>query len=110
MDPLTHLAQQDRRPLEEIVSQLLPEELHRVIQSWGLEECGELIMLATAEQLTQIFDVDLWRSAHPGMSVEFDAARFGLWLEVLAEVDPDRAAQKLTELDADLVIAGLICG
>src|SRR5262249_51096566 len=64
------------------------------------------VMLATPEQLTQIFDVDLWRTAQPGLNEQFDAERFGLWLEVLADVDPNRAAQKLTTMDADLLIGG----
>ena len=63
--------------------------------------------LATPEQLMRIFDLDLWRSAQPGVDEEFDAERFGLWLEVLAEFGASSAAQKLAQIDADLVIAGL---
>src|SRR5262249_40881251 len=59
------------------------------------------------EQLTRIFDLDLWRSAQPGMDEQFDAERFGVWLEVLAEFGATVAAQKLAEMDADLVSAGL---
>jgi hypothetical protein len=64
-------------------------------------------VLATPEQLTRIFDLDLWRSAQPGRDEQFDADRFGVWLEVLAEFGASMAAQKLAEIDADLVIAGL---
>ena len=97
----------DTPHLEEIVPRLQPDLLHRVIQSCGLEDCGELVVLATPEQLTRIFDLDLWRSSQPGMDEQFDAERFGVWLEVLAEFDASVAAQKLAEMDADLVIAGL---
>src|SRR5215813_5233945 len=93
--------------LEHVVPRLQPELLHRVIQSCGLEDCGELVVLATPEQLTSIFDLDLWRSAQPGMDEQFDAERFGVWLEVLAELGDSMAAQKLTEMNANLVIAGL---
>src|SRR5215813_4624117 len=93
--------------LEHVVPRLQPELLHRVIQSCGLEDCGELVVLATPEQLTRIFDLDLWRSAQPGMDEQFDADRFGVWLEVLADFGASMAAQKLTEMDADLVIVGL---
>src|SRR5215831_4056831 len=93
--------------LEHVVPRLQPELLHRVIQSCGLEDCGELLVLATPEQLTRIFDLDLWRSAEPGMDEQFDADRFGVWLEVLAESGERVAAQKVAEMDADLVIAGL---
>src|SRR5215475_10596153 len=110
-------ASQDRRTaldrildtprLEQVVPRLPPDLLHRVIQTCGLEDCGELVVLATPEQLTRIFDLDLWRSAQPGMDEQFDADRFGVWLEVLAEFGASMAAQKLAEMDADLVIAGL---
>src|SRR5437870_1291945 len=96
----------DTPNLEHVVPRLQPELLHRVIQSCGLEDSGALVMLATSEQLTRIFDLDLWRSAPPGMDEHFDAERFGVWLEVLAEFGVEVAARKLAELDADLVIAG----
>ena len=97
----------DTPHLEHVVPRLQPDLLHRVIESCGLEDCGDLVMLATPEQLTRIFDLDLWRPAQPGMDEQFDAERFGVWLEVLAEFGDNTAAQKLAEMDADLVIAGL---
>jgi hypothetical protein len=93
--------------LAQVVPRLPPEMLHRVIQSCGLEDCGELIALATPDQLTRVFDLDLWRSDHPGIDERFDADRFGVWLEVLAESGPTVAAQKLAEMNVDLVIAAL---
>jgi len=93
--------------LEHVVPRLQPELLHRVIQSCGLEDCGELVVLATPEQLARIFDLDLWRSAQPGMDEQFDAERFGVWLEVMAEFGASTAAQKLAEMDVDLVTVGL---
>jgi hypothetical protein len=89
-----------------VVPQLQPDVLHREIQTRGLEECGELVMMATPQQLAHILDHDLWRPAEPGMDDQFDADRFGVWLEVLAEFGDSAAAQKLTEMDAGLVIAG----
>jgi hypothetical protein len=81
--------------------------LHRLIQRCGLEDCGELVALATPEQLTSVFDLDLWRSNEPGLEEQFDADRFGVWLEVLVESGADVAAQKVSEMNADLVIAAL---
>jgi hypothetical protein len=97
----------DTPHLEHVVPRLQPDLLHRVIQSCGLEDCGELVMLATPKQLTRIFDLDLWRSADPGMDELFDAERFGVWLEVLAEFGATMAAQKLAQMDAEIVITGL---
>jgi hypothetical protein len=97
----------DTPNLEHVVPRLQPGLIHRIIETCGLEDCGELIMLATPGQLTRIFDLDLWRSAEPGMDEQFDGERFGVWLEVLAESSPSMAAQKLAEMDPDLVTAGL---
>ena len=54
--------------LEHVIPRLQPELLHRVVQTCGLEDCGELVMLATPEQLRRIFDLDLWRFSQPGMA------------------------------------------
>jgi hypothetical protein len=93
--------------LEQVVPRLPPELLHRVVQTCGLEDCGELVALATAEQLERIFDLDLWRAARPGSDEQFDARRFGVWIEVLAESGPAAAAQKLAGMDVEFVTAGL---
>jgi len=93
--------------LAQVVPQLPPELLHRIIQHCGLEDCGALVALTTPEQLARIFDLDLWRAVRPGVDERFDAARFGQWLEVLVEEGAAIAAQKLAEMDVDLVIAGL---
>ena len=66
-----------------------------------------LVALATPKQLERIFDLDLWRSARPGSDEQFDAGRFGVWIEVLAESGPAAAARKLAGMDVNLVAAGL---
>jgi hypothetical protein len=93
--------------LEHVVPRLRPDLLHRVIQTCGLEDCGEIVALATPEQLARIFDLDLWRAAKAGRDEQFDADRFGVWLEVLVESGAAAAAQKLAGMDVDLVITGL---
>src|SRR5512143_507786 len=81
----------DSPHLTEIVRRLEPKRLHQLIRQCGLEECGEILALATTEQLTRVFDEDLWTSAQPGRDEEFDADRFALWLEVLAELGSEAA-------------------
>ena len=93
--------------LERIVPQLQPEVLHRVIQHYGLEDCGPLVALATPGQLARVFDLDLWRAAVPGRDEQFDAGRFGNWLEVMVEAGVSGAAAALAAMDVDLVAAGL---
>jgi hypothetical protein len=93
--------------LEQVVPRLRPDLLHRIIQTCGLEDCGELVALATPEQLAHVFDLDLWRAAKAGLDEQFDAGRFGVWLEALAESGAAVAAQKLAGMDVDLVVTGL---
>jgi Family of unknown function (DUF6178) len=110
-------APQDHRPLLDrildtphlahVVPQLQPEVLHRLIQSVGLEDCGELVALATPGQLARVFDLDLWRAGRPGLDEQFDADRFGVWLEMLVESGATGAAQIVAQMDVDLVTAAL---
>lgn len=93
--------------LEQVIPRLQPEVLHRALQKFGLEDCGELVSLATPEQLARVFDLDLWRAAQPGLDEQFDADRFGVWLEVLLEFGAEAAARKLAGIDAELVITGV---
>jgi hypothetical protein len=81
--------------------------LHRVIQRCGLEDCAELVSLATPNQLAAVFDLDLWGAGRPGLDEQFDADRFGVWLEVLMESGASVAARAVSKMDADLVIAAL---
>ena len=113
----TALVREDRRglldrllntpQLAQVVPRLPPELLHRVIERCGLQDCGELVALATPAQVARVLDLDLWRHASPGRDEQFDADRFGLWLEVLVEQGADVAARTVAGLDADLVAAGL---
>jgi hypothetical protein len=86
---------------------LRPELLHRVIETCGLEDCADLVALATPAQLQRVFDLDLWRAARPGLDEHFDPQRFAVWLEVLMESGGAVAAEKLIGVDIDLVIASM---
>jgi hypothetical protein len=79
--------------------------LHQLVLECGLEDAGPIVALATTAQLQKVFDDDLWRAERAGAAEEFDAERFGLWLEVLVEAGPALAARKLVEMDFDLVTA-----
>ena len=57
--------------------------------------------------MSHLFDLDLWRPARPGLDEHFDAARFGLWIEVLVEAGADVAAAKLAEMPLPQIVAGL---
>jgi hypothetical protein len=93
--------------LARVVPRLPAQILHRVIERCGLEDSGELLALTTPEQLSAVFDLDLWRSRRAGVDEEFDAERFGVWLEVLVEGGVTGAAEKLTGVDPSLVTVAL---
>jgi Family of unknown function (DUF6178) len=97
----------DEPSLVAIVQNLAPRRLGKLITHVGLEDSGEIISLATTEQIRQIFDDDLWRSDSPGNDEVFDADRFALWLEVMLEAGEDFVAEKLRELPEDMVTLAL---
>lgn len=86
---------------------LPPEVLHLAIAHFGLQDCGELLMLATPAQLTAVFDLDLWKADRAGADEQFDASRFCEWLEVLVDAGPEIAADRVSKMDEALVVAGL---
>jgi hypothetical protein len=105
--PADHLARLlDAPDLPARVAQLAPETLHQLIRTAGLDACGPLVAAATPDQVTRVLDLDVWQ-ARPERDDLFDAARFGAWLEMLADIDAAAAARLLTSLDRDLVVAGL---
>src|SRR5258708_9950482 len=92
--------------LAKAVPHLQPEVLHRIIQICGLEDAAEFVALATPDQLARILDVDIWRARTAGVDEEFDADRFGLWLDVLMQSGAAVAVEKLMGLDTETVVAG----
>lgn len=81
--------------------------LGKLIAHVGLEDAGELVALATTEQLSQIFDEELWHSPRAGEDERFDSGRFLLWLEVMLEAGDAFVAARLAELPQDLVTLAL---
>ena len=74
----------ERPELVREVRELRPAELGKLIDFVGLEGAGELVALATTEQLERVFDEDLWTSERAGEDPHFDSKRFATWLEVIA--------------------------
>lgn len=97
----------DEPGLVAAVQDLPAAALGKLIEHVGLEDAGEIIALATTEQLRGIFDDDLWRAERPGQDEAFDADRFGRWLEIMLEAGETFAAQRLVELPEDLVTLAL---
>lgn len=78
-----------------------------LIRKVGVEDAGELVALATTEQLVQAFDEDLFVSEHAGERESLDVGRFVVWLEVLLEAGDEAAANRVAELDEDFVAHAL---
>jgi hypothetical protein len=93
--------------LARIVPSLAPETLHQVIRYRGLDACAELVSAASPAQLVSLLDLDLWHHEQPGCDDQFDADRFGEWIEALVEAGEPLAARTVAALDEHLVIAGL---
>ena len=85
------------------IRDLPPLAFSKLIQHVGVEDAGELVALATTDQLVNAFDEDLFRNSRPGNRESFDPIRFVTWLEVLLEAGDDVAARRLTELSEDFV-------
>jgi len=92
--------------LADLAPRLQPELLHRVITVYGLEDCVDLVAEVTPQQLSHVFDLDLWHPPRAGLDEQFDAGRFGLWIEVLVEAGADVAAAKLAQMPIEQLIAG----
>lgn len=89
-----------------LVSQVraLPAQaLSKLVDHIGLEDAGEIVALATTEQVERVFDHDLWRNDRPGSEERFDDERFVVWLEVLLEAGDELVATRLSELPEELV-------
>ena len=86
---------------------LPPESLHALILQQGLHDSGDLLAAATSQQLSAVFDLDLWKADRAGGDEQFDGARFCEWLEVLVDAGAAAAAARLMQLDPALVVAGL---
>lgn len=78
-----------------------------LIRQIGVEDAGELVALATVEQLVAAFDEDLFVNVRPGERESFDAERFAVWLEVLLEAGEQTAAERMAAMSEDFVVQAL---
>lgn len=84
-------------------------ELADLVRRIGVEDVGELIALASPEQLIGAFDEALFHAAKPGEREAFDARAFTGWLAALLEAGDDAAAATLAELSEDFLLQALTC-
>jgi len=97
----------DTPDLVQSVRALPPPAFSTLVRHIGVEDSGEIVALATTEQLVAAFDEDLFSNDRPGEQETFDARRFIVWLEVLLEAGDDVAAARIAELSEDFVIQAI---
>lgn len=88
----------DNPALPAFVRNLKAPVLKRLIDHVGLHDSGDLIALTSTEQLREIFEVSLWESLAPGQAERLQPEKFLEWLDVMLEIGPAFAAQRLIEL------------
>ncbi|MCB0368381.1 MAG: hypothetical protein KDD45_02810 [Bdellovibrionales bacterium] len=94
-----------------LIDPLLPEkvrnstttELIQWINEIGLEDSAEIMAFASSQQIEAIFDIDLWAPQIKGGDEKFNPSRFGTWLEILTEININRAVDKIIEMDEEFI-------
>lgn len=97
----------DTPDLPELVRALPLPAFAALVRKVGVEDAGEVVALATTEQLVAAFDEDLFANERPGEREAFDPERFVVWLEVLLEAGDAVAAARFAELSEDFVVRAL---
>jgi Family of unknown function (DUF6178) len=97
----------DQPALARRIRALAPEHLGQLIRDVGLDDAGEIVALATTEQLVAVFDEDVWASKQPGEDEQFDSGRFVLWLEVMLEAGSPFVARAVTGLPEAMIVHAL---
>src|SRR6476646_3261605 len=85
------------RDVESAVRALPGDELYYVLHELGHEDAAPLLAAATADQLQVVFDFALWQRDR----IEPDS--LAEWAEAIAHAPPDRIADWLAGLDAEVV-------
>jgi hypothetical protein len=86
-----------------VVDKLSAPVLGQLIAHVGLEDAGELVAVATTQQLARVWDRDLWSRPDEGGAERFDPERFALWLAVMLEAGEAQTVARLRELPIDLL-------
>ena len=102
---LNHLI--DLPDLARTIQSLPARTFAALVRKVGVEDAGELVALATTEQLVHAFDEDLFVSEVAGERETLDVGRFVTWLEVLLEAGDEVTADRIAELDEDFVAHAL---
>lgn len=91
-----------RRDIQHLVRTMPVPDLYNFVRQLGLADAGDLLSLASGEQLQQMTDLEVWtkdRLATP---------RLMEWLEAIFVADPEKVAQRVGELDPEVILTLLL--
>ena len=86
---------------KKLIVKLPPQLIYQTICTDGKEESLELIRLLSTEQITRIFDYDVW---HDSLLVP---EKVFTWLETFAQISPQQLASRFRLLEEEYQIASL---
>lgn len=87
----------DHDHARDLVRQMDPQGLHALIHDAGLEDCHDLILMASAEQVQHLMDHDVWSRDR------LEPERFATWLAILLQHEDEDLAEALDTLDPELI-------
>lgn len=82
---------------ERLVAHLPAQDFYLLIRELGANDSGELLALATTEQLTACLDLDGWDGD------SFDAVKGGDWLQHLLEAGEEKVLRTVGEMELELL-------
>ena len=94
----------DSPALPAFVRQLPSPVLKRLIEHVGVRDAGSLVALTTTNQLREVFEESLWQTLIPGQAETLRPEKFVEWLDVLLEVGPAFAVERLLDLGDTFVV------
>ncbi len=94
----------DSPALPAFVRRLPSPVLKRLIEHVGVRDAGSLIALTTTQQLREVFEESLWQTLIPGEAETLRPEKFLEWLDVLLEVGPAFAVERLMALGESFVV------
>ncbi len=82
---------------ERLTPHLHPQELYLTINELGAESSAELLLLASAEQVTTLLDLDCWDgdTLSPVISLS--------WLQLLLETGPEKICQLAEQIEPEIL-------
>lgn len=85
----------------EIMRMISPEEVFYTIRQLGEGDAPNLIAATTAQQLTFLLDLELWKNEM------FETSAAARWLHIIASIGEDKILQFLQTADPDLIATAM---